>query len=313
MRLFLFTLFVVVTILLPGRIVFAATVPGGVVVSPAFQDITLDEQNTKTDFFVSIKNTGETSTTLRITVYDFGSLDESGGVAFLGATNDLEKKYALASWIRPEKDVFMLEPGEEKKILVTIENREGLSPGGHYGALMFRAENGSGDAVGKENAISVNQLFSTLLFVRKTGGEIYDLKLNKQEYDNNLVAFQDILRLRFQNNGNIHVTPRGLVSVSDPFGRIVAKGIINEESSIILPETFRVYPVHFKTLLQSFIPGRYTIETSYRFDRKDDFSVSTLQFYYVPLPSTLGGVALIILVGFRVKRYRKKGSKQPKV
>lgn len=310
MRLFLSTLFVVAILLFPQGRVHAENVSHGITISPAFQEITLGEKDAKTDFFVSITNTTESLITLRISVFDFGSLDESGGVAFLGASNDLEKKYALASWIRPEKDVFMLGPNETKKILVTIENRDALAPGGHYGALTFKTENDSdGSTVG--DAIAVNQLFTTLLFVKKIGGEIYHLELKGSEYENSSIRFQDMLRLRFQNSGNIHVVPRGVVTVSDPIGRVVAKGIINEESSIILPETFRIYPVRLKPILFSFMPGRYTMEIGYRYDGKEDFATTNFQFFFVPLPAIGAGILLVVLAGRYGVKYRKKGSKKP--
>lgn len=281
----------------------------GLTVSPAFQEVILDQKEKKADFFVSITNTTGALVTLRITVFDFGSLDESGGVAFLGASSNLEKKYALASWMRPEKDVLTLQPDETQKILVTIENRDSLGPGGHYGALTFKTEdtavqNVSGDTV------AVNQLFSTLVFVKKIGGEIYNLELKGTEYQNNVAKFQDVVRLRFQNSGNVHVVPRGMVLVSDPLGRLVAKGILNEESGLILPETIRAYPVRLKTLAPSLIPGRYTMEIAYRYDGKDDFMTTSLQFDFIPLPAILAFLVFIATGGWYVaKRRRNTGEK----
>lgn len=304
MKFFLSIIFFV-GILFPRESLYAESAPRGITVSPVFQEIILEQKDTETDFFVSLTNTTETAVTLRITVFDFGSLDESGGVAFLGASNDLEKKYALASWMRPEKDVFMLEPGETKEILVTIENREMLSPGGHYGALTFRAETGAGEN-GTGSIVAINQLFSTLVFVKKIGGEIYGLDLKESEYKSGLVRFQDILRLRFQNQGNVHVVPRGIATVSDPFGRVVAKGILNGESALILPETFRVYPVHLGALAMSFIPGRYTMDIAYRYDGKDDFSTTSLQFNFIPLPAILLGLVLAVYGWYMIRRRRKR-------
>ena len=153
--------------------VFFAIIPlsaqgslNGLTVSPAFQEIVLDQKDIQKDFFVSLSNTSQGTVLLRVAKYDFGTLDESGGVAFLGASNDLEKKYALASWMYPEKDILTLGPGETQKILVTVENSETLGPGGHYGALTFSVEDASPSALGREG-VSVNQLFSTLVFVKK--------------------------------------------------------------------------------------------------------------------------------------------------
>lgn len=293
----------------PWGALYAQNNLGGLSVDPAFQEITFVQKDTKTDFFVSLTNDTAVSVTLRIAVFDFGNLDESGGVAFLGISNDLGKKYSLASWIHPEKDVITLKPKETQKISVTIENRDSLSPGGHYGALTFKTEDTSeGDTGG--DIISVNQLFSTLVFVKKVGGEIYNLELKESEYKNNLVRFQDTLRLRFQNSGNVHVVPRGVATVTDPFGRTVAKGIINEESALILPETFRVYPVHLGVLAMSFVPGRYTMEIAYRYDGKDDFSITAFQFYFIPPLIILACLIFVACGGYVVWRQRRAGKKE---
>lgn len=280
MKLFLFVFFGVVLCWLFGSLDVAAG-ERGLTVTPVFQEIILTPEDTTQEFAVSLTNDMEALVTLGLSVFDFGGLDESGGVAFLGASSDLEKKYALASWMRPEKDTLTLDPGETGQVRVTIENRENLSPGGHYGALTFRAESES-RADGAESAIAVNQLFATLVFVKKVGGEIYGLELKSREYDANIVKFADVLRLRFQNSGNVHVVPRGVAIVTDPLGRAVAKGTINQESALILPETLRVYPVRLNTLATSFIPGRYTMEIAYRYDGKDDFTTVTDTRVFIP-------------------------------
>ena len=302
MRLLL-SIFFVVMIFSPGEPLRAADVRG-ITVSPAFQEVTLDQQDTEKGFSVSVANDTDATVTLRLSVLDFGGLDESGGVAFLGASNDLEKKYALASWMRPEKDVLTLQPGETGSVRVTIENRDTLGPGGHYGALAFQTENDTALS-GTGSSIAVNQLFSTLIFVKKVGGEIYGLELKEQEYASNIVKFQDLLRLRFQNSGNVHLVPRGVAIVTDPLGRAVWKGIINQESALILPETFRVYPVRLSTLAASFIPGRYTMEIAYRYDGKDDFATVSLQFDFIPPAAIVLVLASVAAFGWYAIRGRR--------
>ena len=89
---------------------------------------------------------------------DFGSLDASGGVAFLGASDNLAHKYALASWMRPEKDAVFLDAGETETLKIVIENRESLSPGGHYGAVLFQVSHD--ENIVESNVVAVNQLIS---------------------------------------------------------------------------------------------------------------------------------------------------------
>ncbi|HLC95467.1 MAG TPA: hypothetical protein VJH89_03180, partial [Patescibacteria group bacterium] len=235
---------------------YIAAASDGLIISPAFQEILLDQTNKNQEFTVSLTNNTNTTITLKLSMFDFGSLDESGGVAFLGASNDLENKYSLASWMRPEKEIITLTPYTTEDIRVAVENSASLSPGGHYGALAFQTDiqtNITNDV--SLQSVAIQQLFSTLVFVKKIGGEIYGLDFKEQEYNNAVVKFQDTLRLRFQNTGNVHLTPRGIAMVTDPLGRVVAKGIINPESGLILPETSRVYAVHLNTVAMSFVPG----------------------------------------------------------
>ncbi len=288
---------------------FADSSPSGLTVSPAFQEMLLDQAEQEKVFFVSVTNNTHDAVILRLSVYDFGGLDESGGVAFLGASNNLEKKYSLASWMRPEKDVVTLEPGETQRVRVTIENRESLGPGGHYGALTFKTE---GDTrADMDNSIAVNQLFSTLVFVKKIGGEVYGLDLRGNELAHNLAHLPGTVRLRFQNTGNVHVVPRGIITISDPLGRVVRKGIVNEESGIILPETLRAYSISLKSVRKSFIPGKYTLSISYRYDGKETFETSSMKLgIFVPMPILIIGVAMAAIAGWYIVRVKRKGKQR---
>lgn len=283
--------------------------PNGLTVSPAFQEVVLDQKDIQKDFFVSLSNTSQGTVILRVAKYDFGTLDESGGVAFLGASNDLEKKYALASWMYPEKDILTLGPGETQKILVTVENSDTLGPGGHYGALTFSVEDASQGALGREG-ISVNQLFSTLVFVKKIGGERYQLELKSVDYQSSLFRLQKRTQLHFLNGGNVHLVPRGTVVVLDPFQRMIARGIINEQSTLILPESSRVYSLSLETIARSFVPGWYTMEISYRYDGKDDFVKTSLRFISIPPVAMVGLLSLMVIFGwYGVKRRRRISKK----
>ena len=295
----------------PYNFVLAQVEQNGLSASPMFQEVTLEEGEREKSFSVELKNGTAVPVTLRLSLLDFGTLDESGGVAFLGAASNLEKKYALAAWMRPEKDVMTLSPGETQSVRVTIENRETLSPGGHYGAVVFKAGEDAGSDSG-ENVISVSQLFSVLVFAKKIGGEIYDLKLKTEEYPKSYFTLPETIRLRFQNAGNVHLVPRGIVTLSDPLGRIVRKGIINEESAIILPETLRVYPSSFKAVETVFMPGRYTLAIQYRHDGEEAFTEVKRSFVFVPPPVMALSFCLLLFLGWIGRHFLRLQRKKSK-
>jgi hypothetical protein len=277
----------------------------GFSINPFFQEITLAKDQPAVPFQLEVANNNNLPVVLRLSVLDFGALDESGGVAFLGAEGGPEQKYGLASWISLENDTLVLGSGEKQFVKGTIQNKESLSPGGHYGAIFFKIEKGSDVPIDNQNNVTLDPSFASLLFVRKIGGEIYGLQLSDENTSSNLFMLPNTTRLRFQNTGNVHVTPRGTVEISDPFGRIISRGIINGESGIILPETFRVFPTPIRTLALAFLPGRYKISTAYRYDGQDSFFGRNSGFYFIP--PAFFAIILILSGGiFVLWRFRRK-------
>lgn len=303
-RFFLFLSIAFFGFITPFFSVQAVAGQGGLSVTPMFRDIAIGEDEAQKDFTVSVRNDTEVLVTLRLSMLDFGSLDESGGVAFLGAQSDLEKKYALASWMRPEKDAIALLPGETQDVRITIENRESLSPGGHYAAILFKAGDDTG-VPDQANRVALNQLFSVLVFAKKVGGEVYRLNLNDYEYVQRFWMLPRTVRLRFQNGGNVHVVPRGLVTVTDPLGRTVHKGIVNEESSLVLPETLRTIVASMKSVALSVVPGRYVLTIASRYDGRENFDMVSETFWYFP-PLTMLGIVLFFALAFAWRRWMKK-------
>mgnify|MGYP001570298932 CR=1 FL=1 len=284
---------------------YASAQSGNIVVSPAFEEVVLNQGETEKVVTVTLQNDSLESYVAHLEVFDFGSLDESGGVAFLGGEKELEKKYSLASWVRPETDVLILAPGESKEVKVTIENRDSLSPGGHYGALIFRLEKGEGYA-SEGNSVAVERVFSSLFFVKKVGGEIYQMKLHEKDLKTSFFSLPRTARLRFENTGNVHLIPRGLITVEDPLKRKVAKGTINPESSILLPESFRIFNTALKPLRTAFLPGIYTATFEYRFENTESTEKESIRFFLTPLPFVVILVSILgifgLYVGYRLRR-----------
>ncbi|MFA9262837.1 MAG: hypothetical protein ACEQSB_05845 [Undibacterium sp.] len=274
----------------------------GFTVTPMLQEISLDENESSEVYEAEVTNETDAPATFEVSVIDFGSLDESGGVAFLGATGELERKYALASWMQPEASEITITPGESRSVKVRIENRENLSPGGHYGALIFK---NVGSARANTPSVAINQIFASLVLVKKTGGAIYGLRLVSVDFPVRRFFFSTAFTPRFENNGNVHVTPRGEVRVIDPIGRLVYRGILNEGSVITLPETFREYPIKLFQLEKAFIPGAYTYEFDYRYDGKESVETWMSKRFIFPPLALLGFGLIVIAAVFAFWRWRR--------
>lgn len=280
--------------------ILAQTKANGFSISPPFQEVIINPNDIQKTSDLEIINNTDSLATFNLSVVDFGSLNDSGGVAFLGVnTSQGERKYGLASWIEIEKDQLVLSANSRQKVKVSIVNKESLSPGGHYGAVLITMES-SGES---GNIVGLKQSYASLFFVKKTGGEKYSLKLKKFDFKHNFFQINEKIILNFQNDGNIHIVPRGTVIITDPFGRTVFKGIINADSSIILPESFRNIYVNLSKVSPAIWPGNYKFSIDTRFDGQPDFNHQQIIFFF-PTNLWLIIVATAIFL-FWVKKRRK--------
>ena len=249
-------------------------------ISSAINKIDINQHQANVSYLLSIRNNAKVPQSFHLYIQDFGTLDESGGVAFLGVGQaGFSAKYGLAAWASIDKTDLTIDPLKAQTVKITIKNNDSLSPGGHYGAVTVESINP--EAASQASKIQLNRIISSLIFLRKVGGEIYALSLKQVDFAHSLFTVPGKVKLEFYNPGNVHVTPRGVVTVKDPFGRIVKKGIINEDSGIILPETNRIYPTNLKSLALVFWPGKYQITTQFRYDDQARYLTVINNYYYL--------------------------------
>ena len=259
----------------------AANAAAAYTVTPAFQTATLDAQGSA-DVSVELSNNTTTDQSFKLTAADFGSLNESGGVAFLGApASELSHPYGLVSWLELGENVVFVPAGQRVTIHASVQNRESLAPGGHYGAILATAVNDdTGQPKNVAPQVGLHAVLSSLILLTKTGGANPDLKLVSQTFSHTAFNLPTKLLQRFQNAGNVHVVPRGIVQITDPAGRVVARGSLNEDSVFIFPESFRQIPVTLLPVGHAWLPGRYTITTQYRYDGIEATKTFTQTIWY---------------------------------
>lgn len=251
----------------------------GFTLSPAMQQIQIRSDQPRVSYALSITNDSQTDQNFVLSAVDFGSLDESGGVAFLGApASELEHRYGLASWMILEKNTVFVPTKKSVKVTVTIENRQSLPPGGHYGAVLATAVNDPGTPAG--DRVGVKQVVSSLILVTKDGGAQADLKLVSHSGEGSWWSLPGVVTQRFQNTGNVHVVPRGVIELKDPMGRVVKRAAINDGSTVILPESFRQYKTTLQGLKAAVLPGKYTLVSTYRYDGITTTATLTSSFWY---------------------------------
>jgi hypothetical protein len=277
-----------------SAVTLAQKTPSGIILSPAVVQASIGSTESEHQLNFQITNNKPKTQTINISSADFNTLDESGGLLFVGTNpTQLQKKYGLATWITLPQTSLTLEPKQTATITAVISNQASLAPGGHYGALMLALDDNSQPST--TNNVAVHPIASSLLFVNKVGGDTHKLRLTNVYASHNIFKLPSQITLRFYNDGNTHLIPRGTIEVTDPQGKLVAKGIINENSNLILPETYRRISVGLNKVGNSLIPGKYKITTNFRFEGYDQFrSYQSSQF--ILTPAILLFIAIIVVI-----------------
>jgi hypothetical protein len=276
----------------------AAATPAGITLSPFEQSITIQPGDVAKSFQLSLTNHTKSLQEITLSVRDFGSLNQTGGIALQGS-NAYTKKYGLTEWMSLEQSVVDLNAGETARVLVTINNQPSLSPGGHYGAIIASVNSLNQPPV---NNVVINQQLVALVLVNKVGGEHYGLKLTDQTNNGNWFHLPGHVTLTFQNPGNVQVVPRGLVKLVSPTGTVVARGQINTGSAFILPETFRQFPVTLTKVGSAHPwPGLYHLEIDYRYDGITNFATRSYFVRFIDL----GLYVVLALVLFALFIWRR--------
>jgi hypothetical protein len=276
-----------------------------VTVAPFLQTVTLSPGDAQKSFELSITNNLATVQNLKLSVTNFGSLDETGGIAFAGSNaNKLMSKYGLADWLSLSDSELSLSPHQTAKVTATIDNQSSLSPGGHYAAIIASSVN---NGQGSGSQVSINQKVSSLVFATKIGGEKYDLHLNSISSDRTVSKLPKTVTLSFKNTGNTQLVPRGIVYLMSG-NTFLSRGVINEQSSYVLPETNRIFDIPLKPIAASpkYIVGSFKIKVDYRYDGYDKFASRSQSFKLFSPLSLLIIIVFIVGLIFVLKKYPLK-------
>lgn len=246
---------------------------GGVSISPPLKEVILGSGLIEAKTSVTLTNNTDKTLNAKIRLVDFDALDEFGGVS-IGELDSPVSEYSLAPWMElPGGEAVQLPAKKTVTVPIHIQNRSDLSPGGHYGAAIITVSEPGND----KEVISLKQELASLIFVKKTGGESYGLDLETLTAKD-LPDIPTEISLRFKSTGNVHVVPRGYIEVTDPSGGLVSKGIINPESTLVLPGKIRQFVTIMQPVANASSKGKYTVTAYYRFDGQEEFKTRSIEF-----------------------------------
>lgn len=279
----------------------AQTPQKGITVSPSIVHIDLSTDSP--EYELTYANNTDAEINLMLSVQDFTELEDSYKISFLEGKDSANYKYSLSSWISFENKTIQLSPNEKKSVKVFIDKNR-ITKGGHYASVLAEILQPE-----IKNQVNVKAILSSLLFVRaSTGQEIENGKISSFRPLRDGIDYPNSYILSFENNGNVHVIPYGLVEVFDPLGNLVAKGILNEGSLDALPESIRRYDTKITTYQKVLLPGIYTAKIQVHFGKTNQKLTATVKFFsqgmFDFVKIGLGLIVILILIIYLKKRKR---------
>ena len=273
----------------------------GLTVTPSIEhlDLAVDPP----EYELTYTNHTNSDITLNLSVQDFTELEEGYRIDFLQGQNAANYKYSLSSWVSFETRSLELSPGESKPVKIFIDATR-ITKGGHYASILAQIVQPK-----IQGQINVKAVLSSLLFVRSnTGQELEQGSITLFQPLQSNIEYPDTYALNFENNGNVQVIPYGLIQVYDPLGNLVAKGILDQNSSDTLPESIRQYITKVETFQKVLLPGFYTAKLSMHFGKTDKkLSTSTKFFSQGSFDFIkIGGFLILILIALIYLKRRKK-------
>ena len=245
--------------------------PSNITVRPFLQELKIAPGEATKQFEVTINNDSKFRQVFSLATVNFGSLNETGGLAFEGASlKRISDKYGLAKWLKLERNNLELEAGQQAVVKATIHNETDMTPGAHYAAIIITAQK----PIEAVDQLTITPKVSSLVFATKLGGEFYNIHLSSASHNGSLWKIPTIVNLRLQSTGNTYIVPRGVVSLKQG-SQVISRGIINAQSAIVLPETVRSFDVQLNSLTKpqtGWLFTNYTIQVDYRYDGIANFA-----------------------------------------
>ena len=246
------------------------------------------------DFILKVQNVGQVPATL------YPSAENITGVGPdqhpIYSTDKDPEGYELASWITYQETQLTLDPGESKTLHFTVHFPKDAHPGSHLAGVFLSDKPSDRLTTGASIGIQIGSILNFQVageIVEDT--QIREFYTSKTVYASTPVPFT----VRLENRGNVLSRPRGLIDVTNMFGRKVDSIAVNESNSGVFPKATKVFNVSWDPGDLQF--GRYDAVVALAVEgTQGTVTLSRLvQFWVLPMniiAPALGVLLLFILI-----------------
>lgn len=244
---------------------------------------------------ISLTNASDEEVRVEIKVEDFVPLAGTyNNIQFVGRTSGVT---TVRDWVRlGAPGSFVFDRGVSREIPYTITAPKNAEPGSHFGVAFFKALR-----LNDEGQFKIGTQVGMLIFVTIPGSHLqkgrilgFDAPFFSQKGPVNFTV-------KFENTGTVHFEPKGIITITDTFGKKVGEVPISGQA---------VLPTAVKDLAASwpagFLFGRYGADLTIKDGEGNELSADSLSFYAFPLWYIFGFIAFTLMLFCLIKFLRRK-------
>ena len=282
----------------------AQLAPGqGLQISPPLVSVAADPGQTVI-LAIKIRNISGGALVIHGTVDDFGAKGEDGEPQILSSETS-STRYSLKYWIATVPSVT-LKSQEQQTLNVPVNVPKNAEPGGHYGVIRFTGTPPNLEGTG----VALSASIGTLVLFTVNGAIIQHLStidIKTSHNGTNHSFFEQgplTITERIKNDGNVHVNPKGNLTITNLFGFKTASLAVNSTGGNILPDSIRKFS---QDLSKKNLFGRYTIKGSLAYGSGKTLVLPVTSFWVIPYKLIIAVIliitALFFLLRFGLRRY----------
>lgn len=252
---------------------------------------------------LKVRNDSETQQNFTIEVNDFIIDPETNTPIPL--SENITSRWSLRKWIT-SPNLIPVDAGQTQNIQITIRVPASALPGGHYAMITYTPKGDVKPSDLRKTATLIGQRVGSLIYINVDGP--ITTKANLQNFT--APKFTEKGPVEFtgsvENLSDIHISPKGSITIKDIFNQEVAKLPI--ETGNIFPETTKKFT---KTWDKTWGYGRYKAEIDLVY--ADNLVLSGLIYFWLfPITGILYTLLAIIsiLVIFIILNKRNKKHQQ---
>jgi len=249
---------------------------------------------------VKVINSNSFDITVYARVVNFAPQGESGQGKLLPVFEKVTEGATLAEWIDITNESITIGREESETISFTVNVPKDASPGGHFAAILVSTQPPETDE--SELSIKTTQIVTSLFFVRVAGDVNESGSIRSFLTSGRFVQIPKTnFELRFENKGNVHLQPRGSITIYNMWGKERGYIPINHQTHFgnVLPDSIRNFEFSWVGERSFSDFGRYraVASLSYGSDAKQS-ATSTAYFWVIPVKPLLITLGSLIAFGF---------------